>query len=960
MRDLTSVHCNIDVVASYELEVTASDQSTTFTFPLTELQSISDISWESSRVGGFSVPSTYNVSIISSLGFIKENINKLVRGETFLKVSVNSDDYTPHVGRIREFDVDAVNPNVFSIQVFDKFLDDNKKFPIAAIVDSYSTVHPNVIAGDFGYPEYFGKHVRPFYFTPVDCDIDSLIGPRNVSSENHVNSVWYNSDPSLSVESSEFFSTSVLMLKNWAQQSGSTNLLTGGEFFQVHDKVTGAMPLFKYPKSNLRSTNLSVASDGAFGYDNKSVTFWYLERLNLSNWDTLSIQLDQSIPFQEFQWINAYSIVSNVNSYLGTWLRIDVACFNDAFPITVASDSSNTTLTGCSALTSYAMQDGRRNTLLFTGRQAQGTSGNATITVSLNMSYSLRSDQYNDYSIAAFPVDCSDIAISENPVQIAQEILDQSTTNYVTSQFSQAQIDTCSYNFQCYFDKRQPISDILNEFGKITSTAYWVGDSGYINARTYQSSETLTSSNLINAVITSSDYLEGSFRLFYNPLGTTTFAQTKYRRVKVDYNYDFARGQYLNNVVADPSNNSFCDSIDAAGISNELTVATKHIVEGTTAGYYKDNLVRNGTLQGAVVEMSLPARYFTLEQNDIARIEHPFLPDEIIPYDNIVERSNPKNYRLNAVTFGDDLFVAVGEADGGDAYIVTSPDGVTWTERSNPKNRALNSVAYGNGLFVAVGDADGTDAYILTSTNGTSWTERGNPKNFRLNSVVYGNSLFVAVGDDDGADAYIVTSTDGVAWTERSNPKNFELFGVGFGNNIFTAVGNDDRFDVDAYVLSSTDGITWTERSNPDNSRIYFSDYCNDLFIAGGETNSFMYSENGTTWAAMTTNFSPTRSAAYGDGLYVCVGDGGSNLQTSSDGKTDWTNRTLPKSFTLYSVTFSPVGKFFVAVGDADGTDAFIVTISGLKAGSLFQITKVSQNLNTGTVNIRGEEVLND
>jgi hypothetical protein len=45
---------------------------------------------------------------------------------------------------------------------------------------------------------------------------------------------------------------------------------------------------------------------------------------------------------------------------------------------------------------------------------------------------------------------------------------------------------------------------------------------------------------------------------------------------------------------------------------------------------------------------------------------------------------NPKSILLNDITFGAGLFVAVGDADGVDAYIVTSPDGLTWTERANP------------------------------------------------------------------------------------------------------------------------------------------------------------------------------------------------------------------------------------------------------------------------------------
>jgi hypothetical protein len=43
-----------------------------------------------------------------------------------------------------------------------------------------------------------------------------------------------------------------------------------------------------------------------------------------------------------------------------------------------------------------------------------------------------------------------------------------------------------------------------------------------------------------------------------------------------------------------------------------------------------------------------------------------------------------------------------------------------WTERASGTSNWLNGVTYGNGLFVAVGE-DGT---ILTSPDGVTWTQR--------------------------------------------------------------------------------------------------------------------------------------------------------------------------------------------------------------------------------------------
>jgi hypothetical protein len=62
-------------------------------------------------------------------------------------------------------------------------------------------------------------------------------------------------------------------------------------------------------------------------------------------------------------------------------------------------------------------------------------------------------------------------------------------------------------------------------------------------------------------------------------------------------------------------------------------------------------------------------------------------------------RASGTSNRLNGVTYGNGLFVAVGKY----GTILTSPDGVTWTEQASPTGNPLFGVTYGNGLFVAVG-----------------------------------------------------------------------------------------------------------------------------------------------------------------------------------------------------------------------------------------------------------------
>jgi hypothetical protein len=209
------------------------------------------------------------------------------------------------------------------------------------------------------------------------------------------------------------------------------------------------------------------------------------------------------------------------------------------------------------------------------------------------------------------------------------------------------------------------------------------------------------------------------------------------------------------------------------------------------------------------------------------------------------------------------LFVAVGQDSGGDANIITSPDGITWLERAPTVSKAfdLRGVASdGVGIIVAVGQADGTDAYIVTSPDGITWTERTNPKNFTLNKVVWSAdlSLFCAVGGADGSDAYIITSPDGITWTERTNPSNIDLNNVRAGNSVFVAVGDGNGSD-SPYLIRSTDGITWAAVTIPEVG----SENCDaltfsaDLEIFIGATNSTIegdappvafFSDDGTSW----------------------------------------------------------------------------------------------------------------
>src|SRR5436190_7076134 len=83
------------------------------------------------------------------------------------------------------------------------------------------------------------------------------------------------------------------------------------------------------------------------------------------------------------------------------------------------------------------------------------------------------------------------------------------------------------------------------------------------------------------------------------------------------------------------------------------------------------------------------------------------------PLDNWHWRSPlPQGNPLNSITFGDGLYVAVGDAGA----ILISPDGENWAVGASNTTNRLGGVAYGNGVYLAVGNS-GT---ILQSRDGAA------------------------------------------------------------------------------------------------------------------------------------------------------------------------------------------------------------------------------------------------
>ena len=112
-------------------------------------------------------------------------------------------------------------------------------------------------------------------------------------------------------------------------------------------------------------------------------------------------------------------------------------------------------------------------------------------------------------------------------------------------------------------------------------------------------------------------------------------------------------------------------------------------------------------------------------------------------------------------------------------------------------------------------------------------------------------------------------------------------------------------------------GSVWTQQTSSFGSTtIYSVAYGNGLWVAVGDSGKLATSSNGTSWTQQTSSFGSTviRSVAYGNGLWVAAGSDG-KLATSSNG-TSWTQRT--SSFgtsTIRSVAYG--NELWVAAGDS-------------------------------------------
>lgn len=194
------------------------------------------------------------------------------------------------------------------------------------------------------------------------------------------------------------------------------------------------------------------------------------------------------------------------------------------------------------------------------------------------------------------------------------------------------------------------------------------------------------------------------------------------------------------------------------------------------------------------------------------------------------------SHPLYAITWGNDLFVAVGGATNS-SIIYTSPDGDVWTLRNPGTSKTLRDVTWSPAIeqFVAVGD-NGT---ILTSKLGVNWVDRSGATTTDLDNVASSDSLILATGTSySPSGGVVLQSSSGIGWSGGNTLAGLFINDLVFGGTQFVGVGPS------GLIAVSTNGQNWERLSTGTNSLLKAALWDGGKFLAGGTNGHILYSTN--------------------------------------------------------------------------------------------------------------------
>ena len=209
-------------------------------------------------------------------------------------------------------------------------------------------------------------------------------------------------------------------------------------------------------------------------------------------------------------------------------------------------------------------------------------------------------------------------------------------------------------------------------------------------------------------------------------------------------------------------------------------------------------------------------------------------------------------------------------AVGSGGTIVTSSDRINWNQQYLG-DYSFTDVTFGENLFVAVG-YEGT---IFSSLNGEDWSIRNSGTSETLRGIAYGNGTFIVVGNN----GIILRSFDGISWNRLDSRTSQHLNDVTYGDGEFVAVG------LNATILKSYNGTNnWLQCYYTGTTKDLFAvTYGSDAYVAVGQNGALVSSHTAEHWSGSiprTTNY--LIGVAHGLSNFVAVGGYGTILHSAA------------------------------------------------------------------------------
>ncbi len=222
---------------------------------------------------------------------------------------------------------------------------------------------------------------------------------------------------------------------------------------------------------------------------------------------------------------------------------------------------------------------------------------------------------------------------------------------------------------------------------------------------------------------------------------------------------------------------------------------------------------------------------------------------------------------VKGITFAGGQFIACGGNSGETGFVVTSPDGITWTSASLPLLPGTpRSVCFGRNVAVVVGD----NGLILCSTNSQNWmlASLGNYSNLpALSSITCGDAGFIGVGNLSMTTPVMISSPDGINWSGFENyTPNLQMHNAIQGTDgKYVATGN-------SCVSMTTNGVTWTAGAlNGVWASLSAVTFGENLFVAAGMPGCLLVSKDGLTWVNQQVICAPLTGIAFGNGRFIAT-----------------------------------------------------------------------------------------